>query len=303
MADHTHAKGEIMFSYRFMSMHMEDLKRGTEDEDYANILIPNGGKYMVTPIKMPMKMHMLGAMYAPSNKVTLMAMINYVSMEMDHITAMGVAFTTESSGFGDAKIGAIYKVFNKKRQQLHTSLLISLPSGAIDNKYVTPASDGEDVILPYPMQIGSGTFDAELGVTYLSQSGANLSFGSQLKGLFRTGKNDTNYRYGNRYNLNNWVAYKAANWISFSARLEGLVVGKIEGMNPDLNPMMVITADPRNSGGKYLNSGVGFNLYVPNGSLKNMRFGFEFAIPLAQHLNGVQLKQQEIITMGAQYSF
>lgn len=302
MGDHTHGKGELMFSYRFMSMNMEDLKRGNDDESFADVLIPNGGEYMVTPTKMTMQMHMLGFMYAPSDRITLMAMANYISMDMDHLTAMGRTFTTESSGFGDLKLAMLYKFFNKDSQQLHGQIGISLPTGTIDNKDKTPASNGNEVILPYPMQIGSGTIDSELALTYLVQCEA-MSFGSQLKGVIRLGENDNDYTLGNRYSFNNWLAYKAANWLSFSARLEGLIVGEIDGANPNLNPMMVITADTRNSGGTYINSGLGFNIYVSEGSFKNMRFGFEFATPLLQDVKGVQLKQKETITFGVQYAF
>nr|WP_321223197.1 transporter [uncultured Psychroserpens sp.] len=302
MGDHTHGKGEFMFSYRLMSMNMEELKRGSNNEEFANVLMPNGGEYMVTPTKMPMHMHMIGFMYAPSNKITLMAMTNYTTMEMDHLTGSGGTFTTESSGFGDLKLAMLYKFFNKNRQQLHGQIGFSLPTGTIDNKDETPASMGNEVVLPYPMQIGSGTYDSELGLTYLAQCDA-FSFGSQLKGVIRFGDNDNNYSLGNRYSFSNWAAFKATDWLSFSARLEGLIVDEIDGANPDLNPMMVITADTRNSGGTYINSGLGFNLYVPKGTLKNMRFGFEFATPLLQKVEGVQLKQKETITLGLQYAF
>ncbi|WP_298894275.1 transporter [uncultured Psychroserpens sp.] len=302
MGDHTHGKGEFMFSYRYMSMAMEDLKRSNDDVGFGSVLVPNGGEYMVTPTEMPMQMHMLGAMYAPSNRITVMAMTSYITMEMDHLTAMGGTFMTESSGFGDLKLAMMYKFFNKNRQQLHGQIGFSLPIGSIDNKDETPASMGNEVILPYPMQIGSGTFDSELALTYLVQNNA-ISFGSQLRGVIRFGENDNDYSLGNRYSLNNWMAYKVANWLSFSARLEGLIVSEIDGVNSDLNPMMVITADTRNSGGTYINSGLGFNLYVPEGSFKNVRFGFEFATPLLQDVNGVQLKQKETITLGVQYAF
>jgi len=302
MGDHTHGKGEFMVSYRFMSMNMEDLKRGRDDEAFENVLIPNGGNYMVTPTDMPMQMHMFGVMYAPSNKITLVTMMNILSMEMTHLTGMGGSFKTESSGIGDTKLGMIYRFFNKNSNQLHGQVGLSLPTGSIDNKDVTPASNGNDVILPYPMQIGSGTFDPELALTYLLQ-GDNWSFGSQLKSVFRFGENSNDYKLGNRYNLNNWFAIKAANWLSISARVEGAIVGEISGANPDLNPMMVTTADTNNSGGTFINSGFGFNLYVPNGSLKNLRFGFEFATPLFQDVNGVQLKTKESITLGLQYAF
>ena len=302
MGDHMHNKGGWMFSYRYMYMNMEDLKRGNTDEAFANVLVSNGGDYMVTPTSMPMHMHMLGAMYATSDKITLMAMVNYLGMEMDHLTAMGGEFTTESKGFGDTKLSMLYRFFNKNRQQLHGQIGLSIPTGNIDNKDITPASNGSDVILPYPMQIGSGTLDPEIALTYLAQCD-NLSFGSQLRGTFRFGENSNDYRLGNRYALNNWLAVKTTDWLSFSARVEGVIIGEIEGENLDLNPNMVITADTNNSGGTYVNSGLGCNLYVPKGKLKDFRLGFEFATPLLQNLKGVQLKTKETITVGLQYAF
>lgn len=297
MGDHMHGKGEWMFSYRYMAMNMEDLKQSSDDATFDDALV----NYMVTPTKMPMNMHMLGAMYAPSNKLTLMAMVNVMSMEMDHVTRMGGMFTTEVSGFGDTKISGLYKFFNKNRQTMHAQLGFSIPTGSVTESDVIPASAPNEAVLPYPMQISSGTFDTDLALTYLCQ-GNVFSYGSQLKGTLRFGQNERDYRYGNRYALNNWLGIKAADWLSFSARLEGVLISEIDGMDPNLNPMMVITADTANSGGNYLNSGLGFNLYAPSGALKNLRFGFEFGIPLYQDLNGIQLKNKETITLGLQYS-
>ncbi len=298
MGDHMHGKGEWMFSYRYMYMNMEDLKRGSDDVSFDNAL----QDYMVTPTEMPMNMHMLGAMFAPSDRVTLMAMVNYLSMEMDHITGMGGMFTTEASGFGDIQVSGLYRFFNRNEQTLHGQLGFSIPTGSVTESDVTPASTPNETELPYPMQIGSGTFDTNLALTYLGQGEIN-SWGVQLRGIFRFGENERDFRYGNRYSLNNWFAIKATEWLSFSARVEGLIVSEIEGEDPNLNPMMVITADTNNSGGTFLNGGIGFNIYVPSGALKNLRFGFELASPLYQDLNGVQLKTKETITLGTQYSF
>ncbi|WP_420603835.1 transporter [Flagellimonas sp.] len=297
MGDHMHSKGEWMFSYRYMHMNMEDLKLGSDDTT-TDVALNN---YMVTPTRMPMNMHMLGAMFAPSDKVTLMVMFNYVSMEMDHLTRMGGNFTTEASGFGDINLALLYKFFNKNQQTLHGQLGFSIPTGSVTESDVTPASTPNETELPYPMQLGSGTFDPNLALTYLGQN-ASISWGSQVKGIFRIGENDRDFRYGNRYSLNNWFAIKAADWISFSVRLEGLIVGEIEGADPNLNPMMVITADTDNTGGTFLNGGAGCNIYIPTGALKNLRFGLELATPIYQDLNGIQLKNKETFTFGVQYA-
>jgi len=301
MGDHTHGKGEFMMSYRFMQMSMEDVLIGDNNTSSESLLMPNGGSYMVTPLNMPMQMHMLGVMYASTNKTTLYVMANYMTMEMDHITAMKIPFTTQSSGLGDTKIGVLYNFWKKKRSKIHGNFGLSLPTGSIDIKDETPASNGKEVILPYPMQIGSGTVDLDLGATYLTQ-GSFWSFGSQLKGLIRINENDNGYTLGNRYSLNNWLAVKANNWISFSARLEATYLDGIKSANPDLNPNMIITADTSNSGGEFINSGLGVNFYVPKGAFKNIRFGFEYAQPLYQNVNGTQLKSKETITLGLQYA-
>lgn len=297
MGDHMHGKGGWMFSYHYMSMNMEGLKQGKDDASFDNAL----SNYMVTPTKMPMNMHMLGAMYAPSDRITLMVMFNYQDMEMAHLTRMGGTFTTEASGFGDIQISGLYKFFNKDKQTMHGQLGFSIPTGSVTESDVIPASAPNEVELPYPMQIGSGTFDTNLGLTYLCQ-GNLFSYGTQLKGIFRLGKNDREYSYGNRYSLNNWLALKATNWLSFSVRVEGLIIGGINGIDPNLNPMMVITADTNNSGGNLINSGIGLNTYIPNGALKNLRLGFEFGYPLYQDLNSIQLKTKETLTFGLQYS-
>ena len=71
MADHFHKKGEIMFSYRFMNMGMSKDFQGYEETMKVKAM---GYKYYGT--KMDMQMHMLGAMYGFTDKITIMTMIN-----------------------------------------------------------------------------------------------------------------------------------------------------------------------------------------------------------------------------------
>ena len=129
MSDHMHKQGEWMFSYRYMYMDMEGNRVGDNEISPTEIAttIPNRffGLPMqpptlrVVPTKMTMEMHMFGAMYAPTDWLTLMAMLNYTAKEMDHITFMGPAgamvrggFTTETSGIGDTKLSSMIRLFN-----------------------------------------------------------------------------------------------------------------------------------------------------------------------------------------------
>lgn len=301
-ADHYHGKGGLMFSYKFMNMNMERLLSG--DDAISNDNTHNAG-YKVTPLRMPMQMHMLGMMYAPSNRITLLGMVKVIKIEMDlqmkMTNGMLKPFATSSSGFGDVTLGMIYKILNKNKQSFHGNLTFSIPTGSISVTDETPMSSPNEIQLPYPMQIGSGTFDTNWGFTYLGQRDS-FSWGSQISTTIRLGKNTDDYAFGNKYGVNNWFAIKATDWLSISGRLEGMLVDKIRGSNSNLMPMMVTTADTQNSGGTYINSGIGFNLYAQKGTLKDVRLGVEFASPLYQKINGIQLKRKETITVGLQYS-
>ena len=88
MGDHTHHRGEWMFSYKFMNMNMEGLQQGQDNIKSSEVF----NSYMVAPKKMTMQMHMLGVMYAPTEKLTLMAMTSVLDNEMDASTKMGDEF-------------------------------------------------------------------------------------------------------------------------------------------------------------------------------------------------------------------
>ena len=296
MGDHAHKKGEVMFSYRYMLMEMDGNRDGTDSISDSEVL----QDFMVTPVDMTMQMHMFGAMYAPSDDVTLMAMVPYVTKEMEHLTRMGTRFTTNSEGFGDIKTSALYTIFNKDKQRVHLNLGVSFPTGSIEEKDDTPA--GEDQILPYPMQIGSGTFDLLPGITYLGQSGKG-SWGAQALTTLRLGKNDNGYRLGNKYQLSGWVARNWTDWLSTSLRLTGTTWGDIDGADDRLNPMMIPTADPDLRNGTQINLGFGVNLYAPKGNLQGSRLAMEFELPILRDLDGPQLETDWQFTLGLQSSF
>lgn len=295
MGDHFHKKGEFMLSYRYMPMWMEGSLQATEDisdeEIYKN--------YMVAPQKMTMDMYMLGVMYAPSDRITLMLMGNYISNSMDLRTRMGVDFTTESAGFGDITFSSLFKVLNSNRQSLHGYIGISIPTGDIDQRDATPMAANAQ--LAYPMQLGSGTWDPSLGLTYLGQSD-RFSWGTQLKYKFRLGKNSENYTIGNRFDMVGWGAVKLSDYFSFSTSMSYFETQKIEGVDADLNPMMMPLFNTSNSGKSQFDVGLGLNFLIPKGRLKNLRLASEVKIPTYQKVNGVQMKNVFMVVFGIQYA-
>ena len=94
LGTHTHLAGEVMVGYRYMLMGMRGKRDGTRTVSTDAVL----QDYMVSPIEMTMQMHMVELMYAPSDKLTLMANLPYRQLSMDHLTTMGTGFTAESEG-------------------------------------------------------------------------------------------------------------------------------------------------------------------------------------------------------------
>ena len=157
MGDHLHNKGEWMASYRFMNMGMDGNRDGTDRLDESEVLLSGTGLYRVAPTDMSMTMHMLGLMYATSDNLTLMAMIPYIENDMGHVTAMGGAFNTSSSDLGDISLVALSSFSNGMLWQMG----LSFPTGDQNQKDLTPTGNS---VLPYSMQIGSGTYDLIAGV-------------------------------------------------------------------------------------------------------------------------------------------
>ncbi|MCY4046461.1 MAG: hypothetical protein OXE99_15475, partial [Cellvibrionales bacterium] len=166
MGDHVHAQGEWMVSYRAMLMNMKTLTK--EDKKISDAEVREEG-YMMIPDSMDMVMHMFGAMVAPSDQVTLMLMIPYLSNTMDmrrlpmmsmhsenmgmmdnHMHNMSMNMSMDSSGLGDIKLGSLVLLHDSRADRVHLNLAVSLPTGSINEK-------GDHGVLPYAMQLGSGT--------------------------------------------------------------------------------------------------------------------------------------------------
>lgn len=298
MGGHTHHKGGWMMSYRFMYMSMDGNRNGTTDLSTEDVL----QNFMVTPTDMDVWMHMFGLMYAPTDNLTVMGMIPYISKSMNHVTRMGSNFSTKSDGIGDIKLSALYKIFDNNGHQIHIIAGISLPTGSTDEKDDLPT--GSNQPLPYPMQLGSGTFDLIPGLTYLGQHNM-WSWGAQAMGVVRLGENDDDYSLGNVFNSTIWGARNLSNWLSTATRLNWKIWGNIDGADPRLSPNVVPTADPDRRVGNRLDLLFSLNFLMAKGPalIKGQRFAVEFGLPVYQWLDGPQLETNWLVTFGWRYDW
>ena len=188
MGDHMHKMGESMISYRYMTMDMKGLLKGSSDITKAQAApsYPLSMMGNMLPKDMSMDMHMFGTMHAISDKWTLMGMINYLDNEMSMQSGMEM----ESTGLVTLNWADSMNFIHGPWSSHSPELGLSLPTGSIDEK-----NSGN--ILGYGMQLGSGTWDFTPAITFLGQTD-DYSWGAQFGGVLRIGENDQDYSLGNR---------------------------------------------------------------------------------------------------------
>ena len=305
MGDHTHDKGEVMFTYRYMQMFMEGNRNGTDDLSDAAV---RGQGYAVVPTKMTMQMHMFGAMHGLTDTVTVTVMVPYILNSMDHIAGMplgAVNFTTRSEGVGDIRFGSLWRLWAVEAPSIgahrfHFNFTLSVPTGDIEPTDSTPAG-GPNTRLPYPMHLGSGTVDVYPGLTYGGEMG-KASWLVQAIGTIRTGRNYNGFNKGNAYEVNVAGGYEFTRWLSGSTRLSWNDWANYNGLDSTISspPIIVPTADPNRRGGQRLDILGGINILFPEFMGFENRLAVEGGAPIYQWLRGPQLETDWIITVGWQ---
>jgi len=295
MGDHVHEQGEIMVEYKFMKMFMDGNRYGTQSVSDVEALDVTGIPFMATPTRMDMNMHMLHIMYGYTDQVTLYLMPMWTELTMDHLRRNGTTFRTYNAGFADMQLGALLLLHESECSDLIFNLGASVPTGNIAGTTTAANPMGATTLMPYPMQLGSGTFNARPSITY-KRYWENNSMGLQFQTDLPIGENYRNYTVGEEYQLNWWVAHRPTEQLALTFRTESLWRTNYEGADPSLNPNMISTARTDMRGGHWLNLGVGAIYQFCDGS----RLNVEFATPVSQDLDGVQLETD--FAMAASYS-
>lgn len=288
--DHIHKKGELMTSYRFSYMQMKGLRNG--DDKISNPTALN--QHPNIPTKMTMQMHMFGAMYGLTDQFTISAMGGFMTKDMDHLNKNTGYFNREVEGISDSKINLLYQFYNKNSNRAQFNIGLSLPTGDIDKKQPNGTTR-----LPYPMQIGSGSYELLPGISY-SNDKKIFSFGGQINGVFRLESNKHNYKLGDSYNITTWIAKSLNNSFSISSRLDYNKYEAIEGRDGGLNTNVIATADPAFQERESLDLLIGANFLMKKGFLEGNRLAIEFGIPIYQNIAGPMLETDYKFVIGWQ---
>ena len=212
------------------------------------------------------------------------------STDHESIVPNYAEFTIDSEGLGDIAIDYQAVLYRELTQQLTYTLGFSIPSGSIDQKGDTPRGPG-DQQLPYTMQLGSGTWDFVGGLGY-QYSFDDWRLGADLHLKLRTGKNDRDYRLGNRLAISAWGRYALSDNVQPFVKLSYHDWGRIEGRDDEITvpgpfPYPANITNPNNYGGKQLNTAAGIEIRIAEHAIS-----LEYSTPVYQSLNGVQSKEK-----------
>ncbi|MFO1254924.1 MAG: transporter [Sphingomonadaceae bacterium] len=300
MADHVHKRGDLMLGLSWMHESYGGANRaGTEaigDEAIA------AAGYAVKADAMTMDMAMLHIMWAPNDRVTLMAVPSWMRMGMTMkglpAAPMGQAGAAKGTaampmmpgqtmshaveGIGDTQVGALLVLSRRPRLSVHAGLMVSIPTGKADRRNAAGS------YVHYMMQGGSGTWDLNPTLT-LRGTRAGFGWGAQLGYLFRAEKaNVSGFRFGDRFTATAWLSKPLGANLSLAGRVQWTGEEEVRGHYNAAHNHASPPDRQANYGGQRLDLGLGANLVVGHG----YRIGVEMVVQAWQRLNGIQLPRQ-----------
>lgn len=295
MGAHSHNKDEWMVSYRYGQMHMEGLQQGNDSISNAQAFAAG---YMVAPVKMTTEMHMFSAMKGLTDDFTFMAMTSYQKKDMKLVNNAGVAFSTKAEGFGDTKLSLIDNLNRYGYTNWSTMVTLSLPTGSTDQEYNTPM--GANTRLPYPMQLGSGTYDITPAVTYECTC-RDFSMGAQAFATFRFNDNEEDYRLGSEYGFKAWAGKEWVKNLNAGLTFNWLTQNSISGSDDLMNSNMVVTADRRNTG--FDRASLALDVAYKPAVLRGAEIVTTYEEPIYQDVNGIQMESKRMFSVGVRKTF
>ena len=306
-SNHSGHAGAWMFEYRYMRMFQEEALDITQEIDAINTLQTpqftkdrtyGTGTDMLTNAgyNMNMDMHMLMIMYNQTRKLTWMVMINYLYNKMDMWDQMMLgdtptSFVMDSQGMGDTQIFLTYQFAHTPLFDFSITGGINLPTGSIDQSDDITDMNGQEGIAPYAMQLGSGTYDIYSKFTVEGDKGG-FNYGAEIYRINRTGYNTQYYNLGDNLRFSGWARYR----FSFGTQLRSSLIQRVSSQVMGRDERM--SDNTRYTGGKRLDGIIGlgqafgdFAIYV------------DYAYPLLQRVNGVQMKTTGILYAGLQFMY
>lgn len=285
--------GKFTFGYQYRHVLSEGYYQGSNELSDLEVL----ALFPVVPTEITQQAHLFSIGYIANAKWAFQVTIPRLYQSTFHIRRGGDPFTLTSKGIGDITTQVLRSFHLDSGTYVYAGFGLGLPSGTLTAKGDTPR--GRNTQLPYAMQLGSGTVDVKPSLGMAKVLGDRADFGADIHGVIRLGENDRDYTLGNLLELDAWYAYDITTWLRLRPEIGFRVWGDIDGMDPDVSLGIAPVAEPDNYGGSRLDASLAAQLL-----LTDQRFvELSAKTPLAQDLNGTQIGNDWIYSLGLKWAF
>ncbi len=240
-ADRSATQNRWHLSYTYAVSEYDEYYLGTRSVSYDEVLFTPGvdartdNNYPVVPTEITQEVHAVRVAYDLTQATTLRAQLPFVMQSTDHISIIPGydAFNISSEGVGDIALVVDSTISQSLNSIWKVGAGVSMPTGSIDEEGDTPRAPGNQQ-LPYTMQLGSGTWDFPLFVSFRKYE-AQWDWGVDGSFTLRTGENDRDYRLGNKASLGGWLMWKGASVFKPGVRMDYRWRGDIDGEDASLS--------------------------------------------------------------------
>ena len=296
-ADRTLSGGTLEIAYRFAHLNARGLQFGKANVLEAEVLALG---FSFVPLERTIEAHMVSVGLGLTDQLTLLGSAAW--LQKNRTTASdSVLFFNETSGVSDVEVDALWDLYREGPYRGHLQMGVIVPTGSFDNRGTF--AGGADQMLPYEMQLGSGSFAVVPGITGQAMNEAG-SVGAQIRTVFSLTDNDRGWRPGTRVEGRLWAGYRFNDFISVSGGIRGVQTAAIQGFDPDLETLR----DPGDLALSFATKRVdlpfGVNLRIPGTSpLAGDRLSFEGVWTVHEESDGPILADDWGFSVGYQCAF
>jgi hypothetical protein len=263
-ADQVERSRKWHVSYTYAVSDYDEYYIGSSSVTYEDVLFRPGvdarteNNYPVVPTEITQEVHAIRVGYDLSPATTVRVQLPFVMQSTDHISIVPGydAFNISSEGIGDMAIVADITLSQSLNSIWKAGAGLSVPTGSIDDEGDTPRAPGNQQ-LPYTMQLGSGTWDFPLFLSFRKYE-ARWDWGMDASYTLRTGSNDRDYRLGNKASVGGWLMWKASSAFKPGVRLDYRWRDDIDGEDASVRvpipgfPYPAPVTNPNTFGGEQL---------------------------------------------------
>lgn len=289
-------EGSWAVGYRFRHLSYDGLRDSRDDVSSSDVF---GQGYDEAPEEMQVSTHTLEFIYGLREFTSVFLTMPFHTKDLSGDATAG-ELDQESSGLGDLILGVIHHCCSTDAGgKLLLHLGLGIPTGSIDEDGDAPG--GGETKLPFPMQLGTGTFNLHPGL-YWIQTAETYTWGAGARWRVHLERNDEGYAPGDSGTIQAWVSKEISNDTIGILRLQTQLWGDYHGSDDELDVFENPLNDDERQGGARTDIFAGLGIELGSeGSMS--RLDIEVGIPIDEWLDGPQLSNEWSLGLGWRYSF